>query len=204
MELRQALSQITEIRQQIVRTETFRGVRSGTVAFSGVLGIAGATVQAACIPDPVASIRVYLVLWIGIGAVGATVWGVEMVLRCRRSASSLTRGTTVLAVEQFVPCLVAGGALTWAIVSHAEESLWMLPGLWAIVFSLGVFAFCRLLPRPMFWVAAYYLASGVATLVLAQGSAALSPWAMVGTFGVGQLSAAAVLYFTLERTDARR
>jgi hypothetical protein len=202
MELREALSQITEIREQMARTETFRGYRSGTVGFSGLLGITGAAVQAAWIPEPLENIRVYLVLWIGIGVIGAAVWGAEMLLRCRRATLSLTRQTTLLAVEQFVPSLVAGGVLTWAIVTYAKDSLWMLPGLWAIIFSLGVFASCRLLPRPIFWVGAYYLASGVAALVLARGDAALSPWAMVGTFGAGQLLAAAILYFTLERIDA--
>jgi hypothetical protein len=160
----------------------------------------------------VPNIRWYLALWIGVAAICGTVWGAEMVLRCRRTTLSLTKQMTLLAVEQFLPCVVAGGVLTWVIVTYAEgmaedmkdpaDILWVLPGLWAVIFSLGVFASCRLLPRPMFWVGAYYLASGVAALVLARGDAALSPWAMVGTFGVGQLLAAVVLYLTLERTDA--
>jgi hypothetical protein len=36
---------------------------------------------------------------------------------------------------------------------------------------------------------------------MAQGPAALSPWAMGVPFGLGQLFAAGVLYWTLERTD---
>ena len=39
--------------------------------------------------------------------------------------------------------------------------LWMLPGLWSILFSLGIFASYRLLPRETFWLAVYYLAAGV-------------------------------------------
>jgi hypothetical protein len=202
MELRDALSQITEIRAQMARTETFRGYRSGTVGFSGLLGSVGATLQAVWIPQPAENIRAYLALWIGVAAVCTAVWGAEMALRCHRATLALTRQTTLLAVEQFLPSLAVGGVLTWAIVSYASDALWMLPGLWAIIFSLGIFASCRLLPRPIFWVGGYYLAAGVATLVLAQGDAALSPWAMVGTFGVGQLLAAAILYVTLERTDA--
>lgn len=202
MELREALSQITEIRAQMARTETFRGYRSGTVGLSGLLGVAGAVVQAVWIPDPGQNIRAYLGLWVGVAAVCVAVWGAEMVLRCRRATLSLTRQMTWLAVEQFFPCMVAGVLLTWAIVVYAADSLWMLPGLWSVIFSLGVFASCRLLPRPVFWVGAYYLAAGVAVLVLARGDAALSPWTMVGTFGVGQLLTAAILYFTLERTDA--
>ena len=204
MELREALSQITEIRTQMARTETFRGYRSGTVGFSGLLGLVAAAAQSRLIPRPEENIHAYLALWVGVAAVCAAIWGAEMVLRCRRTTVSLTRQMTLLAVEQFFPCVAAGGVLTWAIVAHSAESLWMLPGLWAIVFSLGVFASCRLLPKPIFWVGAYYLAAGAVALVLGQGDAALSPWAMVGTFGVGQLLAAAILYCTLERADVQR
>ena len=42
MELREALSQISEIRQQMARSEVFRGLRSVPVAFSGLLAWAAA------------------------------------------------------------------------------------------------------------------------------------------------------------------
>ena len=77
----------------------------------------------------------------------------------------------------------------------------MLPGLWQILFSLGIFASCRLLPRAIFGVAVFYLASGLACLALARGELAFSPWAMGLPFGTGQLLAAAVLYRTLECPD---
>ncbi len=76
----------------------------------------------------------------------------------------------------------------------------MLPGLWQIFFSLGIFASCRLLARATFWVAVFYLGTGLTVLALARGEAALSPWAMGLPFGVGQLLAAAVLY---QHTGAR-
>jgi hypothetical protein len=77
----------------------------------------------------------------------------------------------------------------------------MLPGLWAICFSLGVFASCRLLPRPVFWVGVHYLVSGTIVLAIGNGTYALSPWLMAGTFGVGQLLAAGILYYSLERKE---
>ncbi len=204
MELREALSQITEIRSQMARAETFRGYRAATVGFSGLLGFAGAALQAVWVSRPGQDIGSYLALWIGIAAISVLVCGTEMALRCYRSESRLRRQITLLAVEQFLPCVVAGASITCALVMYAPESLWMLPGLWAIVFSLGVFASCRLLPGLVFLVATYYLVAGVAALVLARGDAAFSPWAMAATFGVGQLLAAAILYFTLERSDAEQ
>lgn len=201
MELHDALAQITAIRSQIARTETFRGYRSATVAFSGLLALGGAGLQSVWLPQPQESVGAYLSLWVGLAAVCLVAVGAELAARCYRATSPLRRQITLLAVEQFLPCVVAGGLLTGAIVVFAQESLWMLPGLWAILFSLGVFASCRLLPRQTFWAGVYYMAAGVAALAFARGDAALSPWAMVGTFGVGQLLTAVILYVTLERAD---
>jgi hypothetical protein len=79
----------------------------------------------------------------------------------------------------------------------------MLPGLWALFFSLGVFASCRLLPRAVCIAGVWYLVAGVLALAWGQGPAALSPWTMGITFGIGQLLTAVILHFTLERFDHR-
>jgi hypothetical protein len=201
MELRDALTQISEIRRQMARTEVFRGYRAVPVAFSGLLALAAAAVQAAWIASPVEEVAAYLALWVGAAVVSTVGAGTEMILRARQSLSPWRRAITWLAVEQFLPCLVAGGLLTFVLVRYAPESVWMLPGLWQILYSLGVFASCRLLPRATFVVAVFYLAAGLTSLALARGPAALSPWAMGLPFGIGQLLAATVLYRTLERSD---
>ncbi len=64
-----------------------------------------------------------------------------------------------------------------------------------MVFSLGVFASSRFLPRLMLLVGGWYLACGLASLVLARGDQAFSPWAMGGAFGIGQLLVAVVIQF---------
>jgi hypothetical protein len=201
MELHDALTQISEIRRQMARTEVFRGYRAVPVAFSGLLALLAGTIQAAWVPAPAERLTSYLALWVGAAVISAIGAGTEMTLRARQSASPWRREITWLAVEQFLPCLLAGGLVTFVLVRYAEEALWMLPGLWQILYSLGVFASCRLLPRATFVVAVFYLASGLTCLALAQGAAALSPWAMGLPFGCGQLLAAAVLYRTLERRD---
>jgi hypothetical protein len=72
-----------------------------------------------------------------------------------------------------------------------------------MVFSLGIFASYRFLPRATFFVAVFYMFAGVVCLVLARGPWTLSPWAMGLTFGCGQLLAAAILYWTLERENGQ-
>ena len=205
MELREALMQISEIRSQMARTEVFRGYRALPVAFSGLVALVTAACQHVWLPDPTHNIYPYLALWLGAAAISAVATGTEMVLRDRRGQSALRREVTWLAVEQFLPCIGAGGLLMIVLLFCAHDnnhdSMWMLPGLWQILFSLGIFASYRLLPKATYWVAMFYLAAGIATLALARGGAALSPWAMGLPFGVGQFLGAAVLYWTLERND---
>ncbi len=202
MELHEALSQISEIRGQIARSETFRGYRSATVAGTAAIAGLAAMVQAVWITHPREQLALYLALWMSTAAVSVAVTAVEMVVRCRKAVSPLAVRMTWLAVEQFGPCLLAGAAVTGAIVRFVPESVPLLPGLWSIIFSLGVFASCRLLPRATFIVAVYYLLAGMVCLAWAVDTHALSPWAMVGTFGVGQLAMAFILYWSLERDHA--
>ena len=56
MDLREALTQIHEIRQQVARTETFRGYRAAPIAFSGVVALVGAVCQTVLVPNPAGSL----------------------------------------------------------------------------------------------------------------------------------------------------
>jgi hypothetical protein len=203
MELHDALQQIDAIHAHVARSEVFRGYKARAVAVTGLLGLAAASVQPRLVPDPLADAGRYLQLWIGIAAASVAIVGAELLLRYCSSDSPLQREQTRRAVEQFAPCVVAGGAMTWALVAYAPNSLELLPGLWAMVFSLGIFASWRQLPAASLGVGCYYLLAGVVCLGAARGEHALSPWAMAGSFGVGQLLTATVLHFTLERRDAR-
>ncbi len=198
MELRDALSQIAEIRQQVARTEVFRGYRSAPIAFSSGVAFVGAALQESWVPDPSVVPLAYVRYWFLAAVVSVAASGATLVYRYRRTESALARSMTWLAVEQFLPCLAAGGLATLVLVCASKESLHLLPGLWALLFSLGIFASARLLPRPAFWIGNYYLAAGLLTLLLARGEYAYSPWAMAGAFGIGQALAAAMFYWTLE------
>lgn len=204
MELHEALTQISQIRQQVARTETFRGYRAAPVAFSGLLALIAAGAQMVWITDPAQNINAYLCLWIGAALLSLLATGVEMVWHCWRSPTHLTRSMTLLAVGQFLPSVVAGGLIALVLPRCAPQSVWMLPGLWALLFSLGIFASFRLLPRATFWVGVFYMSTAVMCLAFAQDDWTLSPWAMGLPFGIGQLLAAAVLYWTLERDHGEK
>jgi hypothetical protein len=200
MELREALTQIADIRQQMAKSEVYRAYRPLTTAFSGVVAIAAAIVQPIYAPEPRAHLQDYLTVWLVAASLSIIAVAVELALRVRRSSHPLRWEMTGHAIEQFMPSLVAGGLLTYVIAANAGDSAWMLPGLWSIFFGLGVFASRRLLPKATYLIGGFYLASGLVILAL-KYRAAFSPWAMGVTFGIGQLSAGALLYFSQERTS---
>jgi hypothetical protein len=201
-DLNKALADITAIRSQIARGAEFRGYGPLTMAATGVLAILASLLQALWLPEPTADIPAYLTLWIATAGISVVLISTEMVARTRRIHSILADEMIQAATEQFMPAGVAGALLTVVLYRYAPESLWMLPGLWQIVFSLGLFASCRSLPRATFAAAVWYLAAGLVSLAFANGSHALSPYAMGVPYGIGQILIALALYRTIGAGDA--
>jgi hypothetical protein len=192
-DLERALADITAIRSQMARGTQFRGYGPVTVAATGLLALLSAALQALYLPEPGKTPFGYLALWAGMAAVAVVLTAAEMVARTRRVHGGLADEMLYQAAEQYIPAGVAGTLITVVLYRYAEGALSLLPGLWQIIFSLGVFASCRSLPRGMFAVGVWYLAAGLVTLAL-NGAAPLSPLAMAIPFGVGQLLMAFVLY----------
>ena len=192
-DLHQALADITAIRGQIARGTEFHGYGPAALVVTAVLALLAAALQAYWIGDPLHAIGAYLALWIAAAALCVLIVGIEAVRRARRMHDGLADDMLRAAGESFLPAAAAGVLLTLVLLHAAADELWMLPGLWQILFSLGVFASCRSLPRPMTAVALWYLGCGLACLALANGANVLSPWAMGVPFFGGQLLSAVLL-----------
>ncbi len=202
MELHEALAQIETIRAHAIASGAagrFRGYRSGPVATSGLLAVVAAMVQPAWVPSPERDVGMYLALWLTTAVVGGGIAASGLWLTRRLEVPSVRHELTRLAVGQFVPCLAAGALVTVAVARHAPASAHLLPGLWQVFFSLGIFASCRLLPRPVVAVAFFYLLCGTLNLCGGAAFGELAPLAMGLPFAVGQLATAAILYWHLER-----
>jgi hypothetical protein len=202
VQLHEALDQISEIRQQMAQAQVFRGYRSATTGFTVLVAAGAALAQAKWVADPLHHLDAYLAVWCGAALLSIVVVGVEMAVRSRRTGSSLQRQITLVVVDQFAPSLVAGALLTYVVAQFARELAWAMPGLWAVLFSLGLFASRRFLPRGVFLIAGYYLLAGLVCLTL-DPNQALAPRTMGLTFGVGQALTAGFLYWTLERGHRR-
>jgi len=199
MRFSDALSQISEIHEHLAKGEVYRGFRSVPVALSGVCGLLAASVQSRVVPadDTFATV----VFWLSVAAFGAVVGLSEAAYNYLFHDDPFARVRTRKVVGQFGPCLVAGAAVTVGLMRASETLAPFLPGLWAILFGLGIFSARPYLPRAIGWVALFYMGAGFRLLLLAQDAPVLSGWAIGGTFGSGQLAAALVLYWNLERKD---
>jgi hypothetical protein len=198
-DLRQALAEINAIRTQVARDTQFRGYGPISIAASGVLALIVAAVQGGITKDSRDFFAFFLV-WATTALIAVGLTATEMIRRTRRVHTGLANEMIQAAVEQFLPALVVGLLLTAVLVWAAPQELWMLPGLWQLLFSLGVFASCRFLPRQTFAVGIWYLFAGLTCLALQSGPKTFSPWSMGIPFGVGQLLVAAVLQYGFEKS----
>ncbi|MGC2162208.1 MAG: hypothetical protein WA634_09890 [Silvibacterium sp.] len=191
-DLYKALGDISSIRKQMASTTEFRGYGPATLAATGAFAVLAAGVQAFWVPDPASHISAYLGVWVSTAALSALLTGVQMYSRTRRIHSGLSNEMLRMAVEQFLPSVGAGALLTIVLLRFVPLAVWMLPGLWQVIFGLGIFSSCRFLPRPMIAAGAWYLLTGLSCLAMG-GNRALSPWTMGLSYGIGQILVAVIL-----------
>ena len=197
MDVSRALDQIAEIHGQMAKGEVYRGYRSLPVAASGVIGLVAAALQPATLgtADPVGFVLYWMATALAAGFVGAS----EIVYNYIVHEAAVERRHTQKVVGQFLPSLAGGAAIAACFVRLDAALVPLLPGLWAFCFGLGTFASRPYLPRASGWVALYYYAAGFTLLWISRGPGPLNGWWVGGTFGVGQLLAALVLWWNLER-----
>lgn len=199
MELDRALAQVAAIQDQIARSEVYRGYRSVPVAASGVIGLAAAWLQPRGLAaDPLAFVAYWIVIAMCAGFVGAS----EIVYNYVVHDNALARRRTRRVIGRLLPSLLAGAIVTFCFAHLSAALVPLLPGLWAICFGIGIFASRPYIVRASGWVALYFYVMGVALLWTARAPGTLTAWAVGGTFGVGQLLTAAVLYWNLENDTA--
>ncbi len=193
-DLYRALGDIDTIRRQVANTTEFRGYGPATLATTAVFALIAGAVQQICLPEAGKHVAAYLAIWVSTALISAALTGVQMHTRARRMHSALSDEMIRMAVEQFLPSIVAGLLVTAVLLGSAPQNSWMLPGLWQMIYSLGIFSSCRFLPRAMLAAGGWYLVTGLACMALGDARA-LSPFAMGVPFGVGQFLVAGVLMF---------
>jgi len=200
-DLDKALADILAIRSQLAAGTAFRGY--GPAAMVVTAGMAGVTMvlQLLLLKDPTSQPLMFFLGWLVTALTAVIIISIEMQARTRRHHLGLADAMIYQAVEQALPAGVAGvliAALLWQL---APESLWMLPGLWQLLASLGIFASARSLPGSIRLGGAWYFVTGFVCLMLASQTHTLSPWAMGLPFLIGQSLMAAILHLASGEAD---
>jgi hypothetical protein len=201
-DLDKALADILAIRSQIAAGTAFRGYGPATIAATSGIALLTAILQFLWLDDPTGQPIMFFAGWAAAALLSAALIWIEMLARSRRHHSGLADAMIQQAVEQFLPAGIAGLLLAIMLWKFAPETLWMVPGLWQVLVSLGVFASVRSLPRSIAFGGAWYFLSGFTVLLLASQTHLLSPWTMGLPFVAGQLLMAALFYFASGDDDA--
>jgi hypothetical protein len=197
VDVTRALDQIAEIHAHIAKGEVYRGYRSLPIAASGVIGVLAAALQPASLAvEPIG----FAAYWMLVAVAAMLVGSSEILYNYVKDETAAGRRQTRKVVGQFLPSAAAGGAIAICICRFDPSLVVLLPGLWSICFGLGVFASRPYLPRASGWVALFYYAAGFVLLLVARDAASPSSWWIGATFGTGQLLAALVLWWNLERS----
>jgi hypothetical protein len=195
MDLSRALADLAEIHGHLAKGEIYRGYRPVPVAASGLIGVAAAWLEKPALGpnDPIG----FVLYWSVVATVAALVGTIEIIHTYAVHDDATARRQTRCVVGQFLPSVLGAAIITFCFVRLSAALVPLLPGVWAICFGFGTFASRPYLPRASTIVAVFYYAAGVALLWNARADA-LNGWWVGGTFGVGQLIAAAVLYAARE------
>ncbi|HEX5283176.1 MAG TPA: hypothetical protein VFW30_03570 [Bryocella sp.] len=194
-DLNRALVDIRNIRREVARTTEFRGYGPLTLSATALLAVVAGVVQQWWIPQPAAHPVSYVALWLTTAVVCAALIATQMLTRANRFHSGMADEMIQMAVAQFLPAAVAGAVLPFVLLRTQANLVWMLPGLWQIIFGLGVFASRRSLPRAMLLVGAWFLVTGYVCLALGD-SRALAPMTMSAAYAIGMAGVAAIHYFS--------
>lgn len=214
MQLREALNNIAEIRAQLERTESFRGLRSVAVSASSVLVFCGAMAGQHLLDgfksSPRQSAFAFVLIWATVAFLSLCGAVFEMWFRAHQSKVQDNKRVVWVAhralLVRLFPSLFVGGVLTVVVIQRWEMS-WVLPGLWGMMYSLGLINCRQHLPRIAKWAAGYFLLIGAGCLlwsIRSRGLDAVSAsWQMVIVFGIGQLLLAGLIYWNLERPSGK-
>jgi len=199
-ELNRALADIRNIRRQVAETTEFRGYGPATLSATATLALLAGAAQAHWVPDAATQPVQYVALWLTVGILCAGLIATQMLTRANRLHSGMADEMIRMAVAQFLPAAIAGAILPFVLLHVTTTVFWMLPGLWQILFSLGVFASCRCLPKPMLLVGVWFLLTGMACIALGDARA-LAPATMSGAYGIG-MALVAVIHFLSAKKES--
>lgn len=197
MEISKAVNQISEIHKHLAKSEIFYGYKPKTLLIVGIIAFLIAAIQTWWI-IPVSNI-IFLVQWLVTGTIIAIIIGGNIIYNYLKSGSNFEIHQMSKVFLQFVPNMIAGFIITGVMLLLESSAIVFLPGIWAILFSLGIFSMRPYLPRMVGYVALFYLIAGAVLLYIVRYNLSFSPWGMGLTFGTGHIFASLILRLNIKR-----
>ena len=217
MNLHRALSEISEIKAQLDRTQSHRGFRSLATLLSAFVVVGMAIFLNRWATD--VSVSHFINAWALVAAVSVAFAATEMKVRATMGDANLNWKMHSNLARQLLPSLVVGAAMTfvfsgnqWPFISEVNPSLTeslhsesvaskhhLLPAVWSMVYGLGLVACVQHLPDAARWVAAWFIIGGIACVAVEQHSMDRLNLQMAVLFGGGQIFLGAILFWNMER-----
>ncbi len=194
MNTQQALSDIREIGDILARTQHTSCIRPAPIACTAAIALVAAFLGDAWMGPMHVGDRVFVGYWMAVAMLNAAIITIDLGMRYWTTDSELQRGRTRIAIYQFAPCLWVGGFATLCLLPTQEQPSSLLPGIWCILISLGIFATLNNAPRAMVFPAAFYAIVGGLFLRFEEWTVGLGAWSMGLAFGIGQLWTAWILW----------
>jgi hypothetical protein len=194
LELRQALSDLAEVRDRLERAQRFEGYSAVAAVASGFVALAAGYIQLQTAPLPRYSdaLHRYVIIWLACLAVALTLnYGAVGIWLWKHRGPGAVSGFRT-AARSIAPSVVLGGLLTVALIDRLAYSL--LPGTWFAFYSLGLFASRDAIPRSAFAITLGFAALAALFLVSPLQSVALSWWVMPLGFGLGQIGVGLLIW----------
>ena len=212
MNLHRALSEISEIKAQLDRTQSHRGFRSLATLLSAFVVVAMAIFLNRWATD--VSVSYFVSAWAMVAAVSVAFAATEMKVRATMGDANLHWKMHTNLGRQLLPSLVVGAAMTfvlsgnqWPLFSEVDPSIsesgqskhTLLPAVWSMVYGLGLVAFVQHFPDAVRWVAVWFIVGGIACVMVEQHSMERLNLQMAVLFGGGQIFLGAILFWNMER-----
>jgi hypothetical protein len=146
-----------------------RGTMERAVSFTAVPGWGGVLMGAvALFAAPLASraetTRGWLFVWIGSACLAVLIGASNLAQKARANRESLLRGPGWRFAMSLAPAFFAGACLTWVLYAAGHASA--LPGMWLLLYGVGVTAAGTFSIKPVSLMGVSFMALGVLAFVL--------------------------------------
>ena len=179
MNLHRALSEISEIKAQLDRTQSHRGFRSLATLLSAFVVVFMAIYLNRWVID--LSVSQFINAWTLVAAVSLAFAGTEMQVRSTMGDADLHWKMHSNLGRQLLPSLIVGAVMTfvfsenqWPFFAEINPNMTdsvqskhnLLPAVWAMVYGLGLVACVQHLPAAARWVATWFIVGGIVCATL--------------------------------------